>query len=126
MDYRDTFDSILQDFSRKHFDFDHQFGFFLFCSKVFLLFFFELSIFFKFSNNGIKYFTAECLVSAPLYKVSIKLFTGSARISQKRFFSSEVLLWDGRSFSISLCLIFSLSFLYFQIYKCLCKKLNNN
>ena len=97
-------------YSRKRFDFDHQFGFFLFCLKVFQFFFFELSIFFKFSNNGVKYFTAECLFSAPLYKVSIKLFTGSVRISQIRFVSSHVHLWDGRSFSISLYFIL----FYFQ------------
>ena len=34
MDYRYTFDSILQGFSRKHFDFDQKFGFFTFCFKV--------------------------------------------------------------------------------------------
>ena len=82
MDYRYTFDSILQGSSRKRCNFDQQFGFFLFCFKVFwfFFFFFELNIFFKFSNNGIKYFTAECLFSAPLYNVSMKLFTRSARI----------------------------------------------
>ena len=105
MDYRYTFDSILQGSSRKRFDFDQQFGLFLFCFKVFKFFFFELNIFFKFSNNGIKYFTAECLFSAPLYKVSIKLFTRSARISKKRFVSWKVHLWNGRSFSISLWII---------------------
>ena len=61
---------------------------FFFALKFFFCFvFFELNIFFKFSNNGIKYFTAECLFSAPFYKVSIKLFTRSAKISQKRFVS---------------------------------------
>ena len=121
MDYRYFFDSILQGFSRKRFDFYQQFGFFPFCFKVFLFFFFKLNIFFKFSNNGIKYFTAECLFSVPLSKVSITFFTGSAKISQERFVSSEVHLWDGRSFSIFFCLIwfdFSLSFIYFQIYRC--------
>ena len=106
MDYNYTFDSILHGYSRKRLDFDQQFGFFLFCFKVFWFFFLELNIFFKFSNNDcIKYFTAECLFSAALYKVSIKLFTSSARISQKRFISWEVHFWDGRSFFISLCFI---------------------
>ena len=105
MDYRYTFDSTLQGFSRKRFDFYQQFGFFLFCFNVFWLFFFELNIFFKFNNNGIKYFTTECLFSAPLYKVPVKLFDRSAKISQKRFVSSEVHLWDARSFFISLCFI---------------------
>ena len=71
MDYRYTFDSILQGFSSKRFDFGHWFGFFLFCFKVFWFFFFELNTFFKFSNNEIKYFSAECLFSAPLSKISI-------------------------------------------------------
>ena len=63
------FDSILQVFSSKCFDFVHQCRFFLFCCKVFWFFFFELSIFqnsFKFSNNGIKYFTAECFFLVPI------------------------------------------------------------
>ena len=80
MDYRYTFHSMLQGFSRKRFDFDQQFGFFLYCFKVFWFFFFELNIFFKFSNNRIKYFTAEPLFSAPLYEGSIKLFNRSTRI----------------------------------------------
>ena len=103
MNYRYTFDSILQGSSRKRLDFDQRFGFFLFCFKVFWFFFFELNIFFKFSNNGIKYVAAECLFSTPLYKVSIKLFTRSARISQKRFVSWENHLRDVHPFSISLC-----------------------
>ena len=118
MDYRYTFDSILQGSSRKRFDFDQQFGFFLFCFKVFWFSFFEVNIFFKFSNNGIKYFTAECLFSAPLCKVSIKVFTRSARISQKRFVSWEVHLWDVRSFSVSLCFIwFDFQFKFFIFSK---------
>ena len=114
MDCRYAFDSILQGSSRKRFDFDKQFGFF------FWFFFFELNIFFKFNNNGIKYFTAEWLFSAPLYKVSIKLFTRSARISQKRFVSSEVHLWDVCFFSILSILLDSISSLgskYFRIYR---------
>ena len=39
MDYCYTLDSILQVFSRKRFDFSPQFGFFLFCFKVFWFFF---------------------------------------------------------------------------------------
>ena len=114
MDYRYFFDSVLQGFSRKRFDFYQQFGFFPFCFKVFLFFFFKLNIFFKFSNNGIKYFTAECLFSTSLYKVSGKLFTRSARISQKRFVSLDVHLWDGRSCSISLCFVlFDFQFKFF-------------
>ena len=114
MDYRYTFNSILQGSLRKRFDFDQQFGFFLFCFKVFFFFFLELNIFFKVRNNGIKYFTAECPFSAPLYKVSIKLFTRAARISQKRFVSSKVHLWEVRSCSISLCFIwFDFSFKFY-------------
>ena len=105
MDCRYTFNSILQGFSRKRFDLYQQFGFFLFCFNVFWLFFFELNIFFKFNNNGNKYFTTECLFSAPLYKVPVKMFNRSARTSQKRFVSSEVHLWDARSFFISVCFI---------------------
>ena len=105
------FDSILEVFSSKHFD---QFVFFFFfCCKVFWLFFFELSIFqtyFNFSNNGIKYFPADCFFSAHLPIVSINLFTGSARISQKRFVLSEVQLWDGRSFFISLWVFYLILF----------------
>ena len=97
MDYRYTFDFILQGSSRKCLDFDQQFGFlfFFFCFKVFWYFFFELNIFFKFSDNGIKYFTAICLFSAPHCKVPIKLFTRSARISQKIicFMRSPLLRW---------------------------------
>ena len=103
--YRYIFDSILQGSSRKSLDFDQQCGFFLFYFKVFWFFFFKLIVFLKFSNNRIKYFTAECLFSAGLYKVSIKFFTRSARISQKRFVSWEVHLLDVRPFPISLCLI---------------------
>ena len=55
--------------------------------------------------------------------ISIKLFTGSGRISQKRFVSSEVNLRDGCSSSISLCVSFPCfiflfcysRFLHFQI-----------
>ena len=82
-----SLDSILQDFSRKRFDFDQHFGFFLFCFKDSCFFFFEVNIFFEFSNNGIKYFVAECLFSALLYKFSVKLFTRLARMSQKIFVS---------------------------------------
>ena len=60
------------------------------------------------NNNGNKYFTAEYFYSAPLFIVHIKLFTGPARISQKRFVSLEVHLSDGSSFSISLCLFYFL------------------
>ena len=104
MDYRYTNDSILQGSSRKRSDLDQQFGFFFFALKFFD-FFYWTEYFFKFSNNGIKHFTAECFFSTPLYKVSIKLFTRSARISQKRFVSWEVHFWDVRSLFISLCLI---------------------
>ena len=79
--------------------------YFFFCFEVFWFFFFELNIFFKFNNNGIKYFTAECLFSA---------------ISQKRFVSSEVHLWDVRFFSILFVLfdlISSLGSICFQIYR---------
>ena len=58
-----------------------------FTLKFFNFCFFELNIFFKFSNSGIRQFTAECLFSTPFYKVSIKMFTRSARISRKRFAS---------------------------------------
>ena len=128
-DYRYTFDSVLQGFSRKRSDFGRQFGFFLFCFNIFWFHFFELNIFFKFSNNGIKQFTAECLYTAPLSKVSIKFFTGSAKIPQKRYVSSEVYLWDSRSFLISLCLFYfivSLSFFIFKFIDVPCKKLSNN
>ena len=65
-------------------------------------------------------------------KVSTKLFTGSARISQKIFVSSEIQLWDGRSFSISLCFCFLFNFIFslvsyiLKFIGVLCKNLNNN
>ena len=135
MDYRYTFDSILQGSSKKRLDFEQQFSVFLLCFKVFWFFFLgcklqedrydwcipKLKCQKKVRKNIIgDYFTAPCLFSTPLYKVSIKLFTRSARISQKRFVSSEVHLWDVCFFSILSVLFDSISSLgskYFRIYR---------
>ena len=49
MDYRYTFGSTLQGFSRKRFDLVQQFGFFLFCFKV-SCFFFTLKLTFSLNS----------------------------------------------------------------------------
>ena len=68
--------------------------------------------------------------NARFYSVSIKLFTGSDKISQKRFVSSEVHLGDGCFFSISLFyFIFtfcSSGFLCFQILDVLFLKIKQH
>ena len=121
MGYCYTFDSILQGFSRKRFDFYQQFGFFLFCFKVFWLFFFELNIFFKFSNNGIKYFTTECLFSALLYKTPVNCSLDQLESHKRDLYhqkpTCEVVALSP-FLSVLFDLIFSLSFLYFQIFRC--------
>ena len=87
MDYRYTFDSILQGFQGNASTSTANLVSFFFSLKIFFSEPFFFKTFFKFSNNGIKYFTVECFFSDHLHKGSIKLFAGSARISQKRFVS---------------------------------------
>ena len=60
-------------------------------------------VFFKFPNNWIKYLTVGCFFKALFCKVSTKLFSASARISQKWFASSEVHLQKDRFFFIFFC-----------------------
>ena len=121
MVYRYTFDSILQGSSGKHLDFDQQFGFFLFCFKVF--YFFSLN--WIFSLNSATMESNTSLLNAFLVPLSIKFpwnYSLDQLESRKRNLFHEKFTCEMSTlspfFSVRFDLIFRLSFIYFQIYWC--------
>ena len=119
MDCRYTFDPMLQGFSRKPFEFDHQFGFSLFCFKDFLFFLSELT-----SNSAIMESNTSMLNSF-LAPISIIHWLSQNLTKEICFIRSPLVRWPLflHFSSVLFYFIFSLSFLYFLIYMCFFQKI---